>query len=430
MVCNIIYQKLQGGVYMQVILMAGGKGTRLWPLSTNEKPKQFVNFLGDKTTMLSSTYKNISKLNYPVYVSTQSKYSDLVLKQTNSEIPIISEPFSNNTFAAFLNIAIYLKYKKGINLNEIIALIPTDHDVEPGFYNILNKAKDLLQKSNKNFCLVGIKPTFPSTQYGYIQYEGHNIIEFSEKPNEEKAIELLAQHAVWNSGILIFKLGAMIEISKNYCTYDSYFEFVKKYDQLPNNSFDYEILEKRKDILMVLSDKSWNDLGNWYSLYSNMSITDEYNTNIINKESKLIKNFGVKDSIIINTSDGLALYPKNINNKAFRNWGYYSVLDYHKINEVNIKIKYLKIFKDKNISYQRHSFRDEVWIIINGFGEVVINGQLRKVQKGDICNVSVMDKHSIKAIETLEIIEIQKGIKTEEKDIERIEYEWEKISGI
>ena len=416
---------------MQVVLMAGGKGTRLWPLSTNDLPKQFLTITNMKKSMLNVTYDKVKKINKNIYVATQKEYADVALSQAEKNIRIITEPYSHDTFAAFLNVAVYLKYEEKIDDNEVIALLPVDHDVSNNFYNILNDAKALLKDSHNDFCLVGIKPTYPATQYGYIMHENSYVKQFIEKPDEIKASELINRGAVWNSGILMFKLGAMIKISEKYCSYNNYQEFIKKYNTLPKNSFDYEVLEKINNIMIVLSEESWTDLGNWNSLYEKISKSDDNNTNIINTEIKEVKNFGIKNSVIINTPNGLALYPKELdNNKTIRSWGYYEVLNNYFFDEISIKIKYLKIYQNKNISYQTHNFRDEFWIILDGYGEVIINGRLSKIKKGDTCYINAGDKHAIKAIQTLKIMEIQRGVKTIEEDIERIEYEWDNISKI
>lgn len=397
---------------MKIVLMAGGKGTRLWPLSTNDLPKQFLTVRNMKKSMLNVTYDKVKKINKNIYVATQKEYADVALFQTEKNTKIITEPYSHDTFAAFLNVAVYLKYEERIDDNEVIALLPVDHDVSENFYKILSEAKALLNDSNSDFCLVGIKPTYPSTQYGYIMHENSCVKKFLEKPDEGKASKLINRGAVWNSGILIFKLSAMIKISKEYCFYKNYQEFVKLYNTLPKNSFDYEVLEKLNNIMIVLSEESWMDLGNWNTLYEKISKSDDNNTNIINTETKEVKNFGVKNSVIINTPYGLALYPKEIDNKkTFRRWGCYEILDNYSFDKTSIEIKRLEIYQNRSISCQTHNFRDTFWMILDGYGEVIINGSVSKIKKGDICNIKAGDNYVVKAIQKLEIMEIQRGEK-------------------
>lgn len=416
---------------MRVVLMCGGKGKRLWPLSTDNVPKQFVECFynnNKKSSMLKNTYRKIKNYNVPTYISTQHEYSEISISQTDNSVQIISEPFSHDTFAAVLNIAVYLNLVKQINDDEIIALLPVDHETNKEFYQHIFNGEKILMREKGDFCLVGIKPTYPSTQYGYIKYNEMYVKQFIEKPNEENAIKLISSGAVWNSGILIFRLGAVIDIAKKYINFSNYEEFINNYGNLPKNSFDYEILEKQKGIYITVCDDKWSDLGSWNSLYQKISSPDSYNTNIIDTENQTIKNYGVENAIIINTANGIALYNKYDESKIIRKWGYYQILKEFESNGKAIKIKYLKIFKDNNISYQKHYYRDETWIIINGVGEIILDGYKKQIKQGDICYIKSEQKHAIKAIDTLEIIEIQSGEKTIEDDIERMEYDWEKIS--
>ena len=415
---------------MRIVLMAGGSGTRLWPLSTSNLPKQFISLFDNKKSMLTMTYEKVYELSDNIYVSTQKKYYDIALKQINNSVKIISEPFINDTFAAFLNIAAYLKYDENTNDDEFVAILPTDHDVNAEFYRILFDAQKLLEKSNNSFCLIGVKPRHPSIQYEYILHNNFLVNKFVEKPNELVASELISKGAVWNSGILVFKLGAMLTISKKYLNYNTYQEFINNYAKLPKISFDYEILEKMNNLMVVVSNEEWKDLGTWYTLYNKISSPDSYNTNIINKENKTIVNYGVENALIINTMFGIAMYPKIKYSKVVRNWGYYQILNLYKFENLSIKIKYLKIKPGSNISYQSHKCRNEFWSIIKGTGEVIINGEVKMLKAGDSCFININDKHAIKAMETLEVIEIQQGSKTVEEDIERIEYDWNKISRV
>ncbi len=399
---------------MRIVLMAGGKGTRLWPLSTDNLPKQFIPIFDNNQSMLTSTYNKIKGLNSKIYVSTQREYADIAMLQTNNSANIICEPFSHDTFAAFLNVAVYLKCEDNVDENEFVAIIPTDHDVDNNFYNILFKAEKLLQDSNKDFCLVGINPAYPSTQYGYILHEGSYVKQFVEKPDETKAKKLISENAAWNSGILVFKLGAMIKIAKKYSNGKNYKDFLNNYDLLPKISFDYEILEKMSDLMIVLSNKSWKDLGNWNTLYEKISMPDNFNTNIINTENKIIKNYGVEDSLIINSQNGIAMYPKLRNEIVKKDWGNYQLLKSYEFDNLVIEIKLLHVESKKSIN----CFENNHYIfcvITSGSGEITINNQLKKLTIGSNCYINAKDKYTIKANKDLEIFSIVQKHKTDDK---------------
>lgn len=390
---------------MRIVLMAGGKGTRLWPLSTNKLPKQFIQVFDNNQSMLSSTYNKVKNLNRNIYVATQKEYYDIALAQTNNSANIICEPFSHDTFAAFLNVAMYLKYENNVDENEFVAIIPTDHDVDSNFYEILFDAEKLLQSCNKDFCLVGIKPTYPATQYGYILYSKSYVKQFVEKPNIDKAKKLISDNAVWNSGILVFRLSAMIKIANKYINYKNYKEFLNNYHLLPKISFDYEILEKMSDIMIVLSNQSWKDLGNWNSLYEKISTSDNFNTNIINREDKIIKNYGISNALIINTKDGIAMYPKEHNKAIKKDWGYYQLLKSYEFDELVIEIKLLQIDSKQSINLHENNCSDFL-IVVNGSGEIIINNQAHLLIKGSNYYFNTTDKCTIKANESLEMLYI------------------------
>ena len=268
----------------------------------------------------------------------------------------------------------------------------------------------------------------PSEQYGYILHKNNKVLKFVEKPNEDTAINLIHDDALWNSGIVVFKLKSIIDTANKYYNYNNYEDFLNNYSNLPHTSFDKEVLEKTKDISIIKCEDSWDDIGTWEVLAPMISKSDQYNTNIINFESKEIVNDGIRDAIIINSSDGLKIIPKNRKSIIHRRWGYYEILNEFKFKDVNIKIKKLTMLQNKNISYHYHDNRGENWYILEGEGEVIIENKLTKAKEGDIFSVERKKKHSIRALSKLTILEVQYGpIEHSEVDIVRIETEWDKI---
>lgn len=412
---------------MKVVLLSGGSGTRLWPVSTEDCPKQYVPFFKNNNSMFENTYNQITKLFSSIYIATQKKYQTIVKKQIDKKIKFIIEPQKIGTFGAILNTAVYLKYKEKVSDDEFISIVPTDHDVDKEFYKILLETEKLLETKKLNVCLVGIKPTNPSNQYGYIIQENNIVKEFIEKPSTIKAKKLIKNNALWNSGIVVFKLKHIINLSKKYLEYEDYNDFIKKYNTLPNNSFDREYLEKEKNICVIETNKKWNDLGTWDTMSNKISQPDEFNTNIINFENKEIKNKGISNSIIVNSKDGLLLLNKNIEKIYWKEWGYYKIIFSSTNNNNNIKIKQLNISKDNNISYQYHNYRNEDWYILSGTGKIIKDKKIINITAGDRISIKTKELHCIRALTDLIIIETQYGEKTEERDIVRIEKEWNKI---
>lgn len=415
---------------MKVVLLSGGKGKRLWPLSTDNIPKQFIPIYNNESCMLKRTYNLILKdygIN-DIYIATGNNYKKDVLNEINDFNNFILEPDYIGTFGAIINIAVYLNEIENISDEEIISVVPIDHDVDEYFYKILYSAEKMIKNTKYDICLIGIQPTFPSTQYGYIINSNNRVLSFKEKPDVNLAAKLVAENALWNSGIVNFRLKKLIEIAKEYLNYLSYDDFINKYSLLPHKSFDTEVLEKAKDLLVIGCNSKWNDLGTWDRLSSKISEPDEYNTNIINFEDKRIENAGIENSIIINTKNGIKLVKKSINNNIFKQWGYYEVLNNFDASFTHIKIKKLVILDNKNISYQYHNYRAEEWFVLKGRGEIIIDGKYSIVNPGDVVKVDKKTRHSIKALNELEIIEVQYGNKKiREEDIVRIEYDWETI---
>jgi len=296
---------------VKYVLISGGKGKRLWPLSTDERPKQFVKIFNN-TCMLEITYNKLTKIcdKEDVYIATGNEYVELTKETLPYFENIIIEKEAIGTFAAILNVAVYLKEIKNTSDNEIVSILPVDHDLDDSFYSALALAEKRIIDGNINLCLIGIKPNKPSTQYGYIISENGIIKEFKEKPNMELAQEYISNGALWNSGVVVFKLKEILDIAGKYLTYKTYDDFVEKYNILPHISFDYEVLEKSNNVGLITYDKHFEDIGTWENIANKISKPDEYNTNIINTEDKKIINDGVKNIIIINTKDGIRIVPK------------------------------------------------------------------------------------------------------------------------
>lgn len=266
---------------MNIVLLSEGSETRFLSVSIGIFLKPFLSLFSNKKSMLEKTYYNIKKFFSNVLIATQEEYKEIINLQIKDKINYIIEPQKIRPFGAILNAAICLKYEKKLSDDDFVSIIPTDHDVDESFYKILFNAKNLLVSKKLNVCLIGVKPTFPSIQFGYILHKKDIVDKFFEKSDKKSAKKLINENALWNSGIVIFKLRHIVDLSQNYFKYKSYNDFLKKYGQLPNNSFDEEFLEKEKNCV-IGANTNLNDLGNLEITSKKISKPDEFNTNIIN----------------------------------------------------------------------------------------------------------------------------------------------------
>lgn len=288
-----------------VVIMAGGIGSRFWPMSTSEFPKQFQDMLGTGKSLLQKTFKRFQKIipTENILISTNIKYKDLVIKQLPqiSETQLLLEPIMRNTAPCI----IFAAYKiNNLNKNAVMVVAPSDHwiDDEIGFINSIKTSFKICQKENILMTL-GIKPLNPNTGYGYIKYKGNNtikkVLKFTEKPNQEKAKQFIEKgDYLWNAGIFIWSAKTIIAAYKQFLPemenlfsqaksiYNTKFEsdFIKQnYIKAENISIDFGIMEKAKNVYVLPVDFGWNDLGTWKSLYEKLE-KDKNNNAVINAE--------------------------------------------------------------------------------------------------------------------------------------------------
>ncbi len=449
---------------MELILLSGGSGKRLWPLSNESRSKQFLQVLADDEglmeSMLQRVWRQLDKagLQQSAMIATSKSQVDAIQNQIGSGIPLSIEPERRDTFSAIALAAVYLYSVKGVGSQEVVAVLPVDPYVEESFFKRVGELEDTLNYSHANLALIGKKPTFPSEKYGYLtpksdsqQLEYLEVSHFKEKPTYQQAEDLIEQHALWNTGVFAFKLEYILSILEDRGLPIVYDELYKKYSLLPNRSFDYEVVEKAEKVVALPYEGEWKDLGTWNTLTEEMSANEigncvmtenSYNTHLINELTIPIAAIGVKDLIIAASPDGILVSKKSesprvkelidvVNKRPMyeeRRWGWYRVLDHMKVRDgAEVITKRICIKASKNISYQKHSYRQEVWTIIKGIGEFALNGELYSVKAGDVLQIPIEAAHGIKASTDLEFIEVQSGSKLIEEDIIRIYMKWDEV---
>lgn len=448
---------------MKLVLLSGGSGKRLWPLSNDARSKQFLKVLenqnGELQSMVQRVWGQLGNVGLAdsAVIATSKSQVDMIQSQLGQEVPIIIEPMRRDTFPAIALASVYLYSVEGIRLDEVIAVLPVDPYVEDRFFHRVKDLEETVLASGADLALIGVEPTYPSAKYGYIvptstssESDYFKVSHFTEKPNEEKAAELIKQGALWNCGVFAFRLDYMISLLEAKGLPIQYDELLKQYDQLPKISFDYEVVEKTEHIVVLPYDGYWKDLGTWNTLTEEMAteqigkgiIADSENTHLINELDIPVTVLGVSNAIVAVSPDGILVSDKEKSPKIKelvndfdqrpmyeeRRWGWYRVLDYTKFEDGReVLTKRIGVAAGKNLSYQMHHHRSEVWTIIKGEGEFALNGEIRRVKPGDVLEIPVGAKHGIKAITDLEFIEVQTGTQLIEEDIVRIYMTWEEV---
>ncbi len=449
---------------MNLVLLSGGSGKRLWPLSNDARSKQFLKLLanekGEPESMVQRVWRQLegAGLNGSAVIATGKAQLDLIKSQIGEEAPVIVEPERRDTFPAIALAASYLYTVKQAQPDETVVVLPVDPYVEGDFFTAVKKLGDVLEAREAELALLGVTPAFPSVKYGYIvpfpDEAGEEVMKvshFREKPNEELAEKLIADGALWNCGVFAFKLEYIISLLREMGLPLGYEELLARYGDLPKISFDYQVVEKARRIVVKKYEGAWKDLGTWNTLTEEMASPllgkgfiseDCRNTHLVNELDIPVTVLGVRDLVVAASPDGILIcdkkssprvkdYAAKIEQRPMyeeRRWGWYRVLDYVKYEEgIEVLTKRIGITAGKNLSYQVHYKRGEVWTIIRGEGEFACDGAIMQVKAGDVLHIPVRTEHGIKAISDLELIEVQTGSSLVEEDIVRLYLGWGEV---
>ncbi|MEM5016261.1 sugar phosphate nucleotidyltransferase [Metabacillus indicus] len=446
---------------MKLVLLSGGSGKRLWPLSNDTRSKQFLKVLedqeGTRQSMVQRVWNQLETvgLSDSAVIATSKTQTEMIYTQLGTDVPLIIEPERRDTFPAIALAGSFLFSEKHTDLDETVIVLPVDPYVHDNFFERVKVLDSVLQSSNADIALMGVKPTYPSSKYGYIVPEReedgfYHVERFTEKPSEEKAVTLIEQHALWNCGVFAFKLRYLIDILEAKQLPITYDVLSAHYSDLPKISFDYEVVEKAKHIVAVPYEGYWKDLGTWNTLTEEMATaqigkgiisTDSENTHLVNELEIPVTVVGLSDIVVAASPDGILVADKASSPKikdligGFNNppmyeeriWGWSKVLDYAKYENEEMVTKRICINAGKNSTYHYHNLRNEVWTIVRGEGELVLNDSICRVKAGDIIHIPVGKKHAIRAIKELEFIEVQTGKEVVDTDFIRLYADWEEI---
>lgn len=446
---------------MQLVLLSGGSGKRLWPLSNDARSKQFLHLLSSPSGEMESMIQRVARQirltlkGVEITFATNAVQRDSIINQLGDMVSIVTEPERRDTFPAIALAASYLSMEKKCRNDEVVVVMPCDVYTESGYFDTIAKMAKAVEANEAELVLMGIKPTYPSEKFGYIVPSSESqfpislkVAGFTEKPDCDKASMLLSEGACWNGGVFAFRLGYLMDIVNRYMPAGSYAEIVDRYREFPKISFDYEVVEKAESVAFVLYDGKWKDLGTWNALCNelpsayigNVRMGDaNHNTHVINELGLPLFCDGVEDVVVAASPDGIMVCAKEksegikdhvsgLSSRPMyeeRRWGTYRVLDTQTYPDgARSLTKSLTIKAGKGISYQIHHHRSEVWTIVNGDGEFVLDGKRQMVKRGDVLNIPVEHLHAIRAITDLTMIEVQTGNPLVEEDIERFEWNW------
>lgn len=423
---------------MNIVLLSGGSGKRLWPLSNDVRSKQFIKIFkkedGTLESMVQRVYGQIRKVDpqATVTIATSKSQVSAIHNQLGQDVGVCVEPCRRDTFPAIALATAYLHDVKGIPPEESVVVCPVDPYVEDDYFRAVEQLGRQALKGEANLVLMGIQPTYPSEKYGYIiprtQDAVSEVATFKEKPDAETAQKYIDQGALWNGGVFAYKVGYLLDKAHQLIDFTDYQDLFDKYETLEKISFDYAVVEKEDKIQVMRFAGQWKDLGTWNTLTEAMEdpcigegMMNEtcQNVHVINELSVPVLCMGLKDVIVSASAEGILVSDKEQSSyiKPFvdkidqqimfaeKSWGSFRVLD---VEDESLTIK-VTLNAGHSMNYHSHQYRDEVWTVISGEGRTVVDGMEQKVKVGDVVTLSAGCRHTIFADTELQLIEVQLG---------------------
>lgn len=438
---------------MNLVLLSGGSGQRLWPLSNDIRSKQFIKIFhredGELESMVQRVYRQIKAVDTDatVTIATSKSQVSAIHNQLGEEVGISVEPCRRDTFPAIALAAAYLKDVQGVGEEEAVVVCPVDPYVENDYFEELKALGERAEVSSANLVLMGIEPTYPSEKYGYIIPIGKEPISkvsmFKEKPTQEVAEDYIAKGALWNGGVFAFKLGYVLNRAHELIDFVDYDDLFNKYETLNKISFDYAVVEHEPEIEVMRFAGTWKDLGTWNTLTEAMdshavgeALFNENceNVHVVNELDVPILCMGLKDVVVSASPEGILVSDKEQSSyiKPFVNtldhrvmfaeksWGSFKVVD---IDSASMTIK-VTLNPGHRMNYHSHKNRDEVWVVISGQGKTVVDGMEQSVKAGDVITMSAGCRHTVFAETELKLVEVQLGEDINVHDKQKFELEY------
>ena len=423
---------------MNIVLLSGGSGKRLWPLSNDIRSKQFIKIFktpdGEYESMVQRVFRQIRKVDQDatVTIATSRTQISAIHNQLGQDVGISIEPCRRDTFPAIALATAYLHDVQGISEEEAVVVCPVDPYVNDDYFQALKELGRLAASGEANLVLMGIEPTYPSEKYGYIIPEDKGNVSrvstFKEKPDTKTAEDYIRQGALWNGGVFAYKLKYVLDKAHELIDFTDYQDLFNKYDTLTKISFDYAVVEKEDQIQVMRFCGEWKDLGTWNTLTEAMPeacigegmMNDGCeNVHVINELDVPVLCMGLKDVVVAASPEGILVsdkeqssyiksYVDQIDQQimfAEKSWGSFRVLD---VEEESMTIK-VTLNPGHQMNYHSHERRDEVWTIISGEGYTVVDGVKQPVKAGDVIRMKAGVCHTLIADTKLTAIEVQTG---------------------
>ena len=437
---------------MNIILLSGGSGKRLWPLSNDVRSKQFIKIFkgndGVYESMVQRVYGQIRAVDpeATITIATSKAQVSAIHNQLGADVGICVEPCRRDTFPAIALATAYLTDVQGVNPEEPVIVCPVDPYVKASYFETLQKLSTQAALGEANLVLMGIEPTYPSEKYGYIIPDSAENIStvstFKEKPDSATAAEYIRQGALWNGGVFAYKLQYVLNRAHELIDFTDYQNLYQKYDTLEKISFDYAVVEKEPHIQVMRYQGEWKDLGTWNTLAEAME--EPYigecipngtceNTNVINELDVPVLCMGLKNLIVAASSEGILVSDKEQSSyiKPFvdkidqqimfaeKSWGSFRVLD---VETESMTIK-VTLNPGHRMNYHSHERRDETWTILSGRGRTIVDGMEQPVGPGDVITIQAGCRHTIIAETELKVMEVQLGKEISVHDKQKYELE-------
>ncbi|MBQ9642521.1 MAG: cupin domain-containing protein [Lachnospiraceae bacterium] len=428
---------------MNIVLLSGGSGRRLWPLSNDIRSKQFIKIFRKPGTdgaeeehesMVQRVYRQIREADPAanLTVATSKSQVSAIHNQLGEEVGISVEPCRRDTFPAIALATAYLTDVRGISPDDAVVVCPVDPYVDDGYFAAVKELWELARKGTANLVLMGIDPTYPSEKYGYIMPTSaehlSKVSEFKEKPDAVTAQKYIDQGGLWNAGVFAYRLSYVLERAHELIDFTDYDDLFSKYETLKKISFDYAVVEHEQDIAVLRYHGMWKDLGTWNTLTEAMEedavgdvrMNDTCdNVHVINELEVPILAMGLKNVVISASPQGILVsdkeqcsyikpYVDEIEDRvmfAEKSWGSFRVLD---VEDESLTIK-VTLNPGHKMNYHSHDRRDEVWTVISGKGRTIVDGMEQPVSAGDVITMAAGCRHTVIADTELQLIEVQLG---------------------
>ena len=446
---------------MHIILLSGGSGKRLWPLSNDTRSKQFIKIFkkpkhsipmgkddgGEYESMVQRVYRQIKTVDpdATVTIATSKTQVSSIHNQLGDGVSVSVEPCRRDTFPAIALATAYLHDVLNVPSDEAVVVCPVDPYVEYSYFKCLEEMyHKAIQRGG--LVLMGIQPTFPTEKYGYIlpheDADGNCRFEFKEKPDAQTAAKYIEEGCLWNGGVFAYRLSYVLEKSRRLIGTDNYYELYANYDKCRKISFDYAVVENESNLSIVRYHGQWKDLGTWNTLTEAMeenSVGDVRmndkceNVHAINEMGIPMLVMGCKNIVVSASPDGILVsdmeqssyikpYVDDIKQRimfAEKSWGRYRVLD---VEEDSMTVKVI-LNPGHKMNYHSHERRDEIWTVISGSGHTIVDGMEQPVKPGDVITMAAGCKHTVVAgSDGLQMIEVQIGPDISVSDKKKYEF--------